>query len=303
MGYVKLPSAGGISVKINGLEYNKDLNLRSVFRSRIGSMDNMSNFSYGDRPVVHNSKIYYLHPATYGSSYTWDGTTFSTISMPFPYSGSGFSVVNYNNEIHILGGGGSTTQNSHYRWNGTNWESVSTLPYAFVDGCAVVYNNEIHILGGNNSGTNHYKWNGFEWILVSTLPYTFARGAATVVFAADRIVIGGGQSGSTYYNNLYMWDGLAWTSIGPLPTKMAFGSLLDYKGELILVSGSLGDIKHCMWSWNGVRWKKEDVVLEKLYYGNCVCEYQDKIVAGPEVAGSNEYKALLEIYKMYEEVQ
>ena len=66
-----------------------------------------------------------------------------------------------NNEIHILGSnsGESGTPKKHYKWDGSSWTSVSTLPYYFYNGSAVVLNNEIHILGGGSSGTltKHYK--------------------------------------------------------------------------------------------------------------------------------------------------
>ena len=31
----------------------------------------------------------------------------------------------------------------HYKWTGSSWSNVSTLPYDFYYGSAVVYNNEI----------------------------------------------------------------------------------------------------------------------------------------------------------------
>ena len=65
----------------------------------------------------------------------------STLSYDF-YCGC---AVVYNNELHILGGGSSSYQRYHYKWNGTSWVSVSTLPYNLYKGSAVVYNNEIHI--------------------------------------------------------------------------------------------------------------------------------------------------------------
>ena len=84
--------------------------------------------------------------------------------MPYGFY-YGSSVV-YNNEIHILGGSGSTSYvpngENHYKWNGSSWTSVSTLPYEFYEGRAVVYNNEIDILGGDAYGTdkskNHYYY-------------------------------------------------------------------------------------------------------------------------------------------------
>ena len=59
-----------------------------------------------------------------------------------------------NNEIHILGGYNGNTK--HYKYDGSTWTSVSTLPYGFRHGSAVVLNNEIHILGGYDSRTKHY---------------------------------------------------------------------------------------------------------------------------------------------------
>ena len=76
------------------------------------------------------------------------------------------------NEIHILGSDNSSYRTSHYKFNGTSWESVSTLPYSFYGGSAVVYNDEIHILSSDDSNyyTTHYKYDGNSWVNVSTLP-------------------------------------------------------------------------------------------------------------------------------------
>ena len=63
------------------------------------------------------------------------------------------AVVYNNNEIHILGGGtpNVNTGTYHYKFDGTTWSEISTLPYDFKDGSAVIYNGKIHILGGSNS--------------------------------------------------------------------------------------------------------------------------------------------------------
>ena len=54
------------------------------------------------------------------------------------------AIVVYNNEIHILGSNRSLK--NHYKYNGSSWVEVSTLPYDFTSGCAVVYNNENKIV-------------------------------------------------------------------------------------------------------------------------------------------------------------
>ena len=46
-----------------------------------------------------------------------------------PYNFYLGSAVVYNNEIQILGGDGEVV--GHYKWNGSSWTSVSTLPYEF----------------------------------------------------------------------------------------------------------------------------------------------------------------------------
>ena len=60
----------------------------------------------------------------------------STIPFNFYYG----SAVVYNNEIHVLGG--SSSAKVHYKWDGSSWVEVGTLPvnhYGVAK--AVVYNN------------------------------------------------------------------------------------------------------------------------------------------------------------------
>ena len=108
-----------------------------------------------------------------------------------------------NNEIHIFGG--NTYDTAHYKYNGTSWESVSTLPYRFYGGSAVVLNNEIHILGSSYySNGNHpeakkyYKYNGTSWESVSTLPYEFYEGSA-VVLGNEIHILGGSNNKTAHY--------------------------------------------------------------------------------------------------------
>ena len=67
---------------------------------------------------------------------------------------------------------------AHYKWNGSTWTSVSTLPYGLAYGCAVTNNGKIHILGGTNSTIGHYVFNGSTWDQQDDLPYAFAYGSA-----------------------------------------------------------------------------------------------------------------------------
>ena len=185
------------------------------------------------------------------------GVSVSTLPYKF-YQGS---AVVLNNEIHILGGGGaggggggaggggggaggggSSYNTNHYKFNGTSWESVSTLPYNFSNGSAVVLNNEIHILGGSSGGstgfTNHYKFNGTSWESVSTLPYNFSTGSAVVL--NDEIHILGSiyyDSGYLYAKKYYKFDGSSWIDVHALPYEFHSGSAVVLNDAVHILGG------------------------------------------------------------------
>jgi hypothetical protein len=61
------------------------------------------------------------------------------------------------NEIHIMGGnGGSGSYTKHYKWDGSQWTSVSTLPESFSYDLAVVLNNNLHIIVSYFHYTLHF---------------------------------------------------------------------------------------------------------------------------------------------------
>ena len=159
--------------------------------------------------------------------YKWDGTNWTEVST-LPYSHYGRTAVIFNDEIHILGGGyyASTTTDSggiarqaHYKWDGTSWTEVSTLPINFSNGGCVIYNNEIHILGGteNKAYGCHYKWDGSSWIFVSYAPYPIYE-ANGVVYKNEIHICGGYASAmSDTQRYHYKWDGKSWSFVSTLP--------------------------------------------------------------------------------------
>lgn len=107
----------------------------------------------------NKTKHYYLN-----DNNVWERVS----TLPYDFV-AGCAVV-YENEIHIISG--SNSDRKHYKWDGSTWTSVSTIPssisYSFTYGTALIYNNEIHVFSW--FGTDHYKWDGSDWISVSTLP-------------------------------------------------------------------------------------------------------------------------------------
>lgn len=167
--------------------------------------------------------------------------------MPTDYYGG--SIVVYNNELHRIGGTQSNTK--HYKWNGTEWTEVSTLPYSFLEGgSAVVYNDSIHIFGKQYGGTQHYKWDETNgWVEVNTLPFP-SYYSSPVVYNDELHLVGSTINGS--HNLHYKWDEASaeWVSVTTLPIGYASNKNITivYQNEL-----------HCFWGkdhykYNGSTW-------------------------------------------------
>ena len=156
--------------------------------------------------------------------------------LPYDFHEGG--AVVYDGEIHILG-----NDTRHYKWNGTEWARVSTLPireYTFKNS-TVVYNNEIHIILDGN----HYKWNGSEWELVSTFNFRFHYGSAIVLNNEIHALGGYGTSW-----NHYKWNGSEWVEVSTLPSVFlgAGTRYVVYNNE---IHGFAGIEHH---KWNGTEW-------------------------------------------------
>ena len=95
------------------------------------------DFCYGSA-VVYNNEIHIMGgDSNTTKHYKWNGSTWTNVST-LPYDFCYGSAVVYNNEILILGGNITTSTfndeigpTSHYKWNGSTWVNVSTLPYEF----------------------------------------------------------------------------------------------------------------------------------------------------------------------------
>ena len=149
----------------------------------------------------------------------------------------------------------------HYKWNGTNWTSVSTLTTnEFAETCAVIYNNEIHLLGGfngSNAQSLHHKFNGTKWVSVSTLPRTARNGyAGFVVFNNEIHMFGGEDTSSTPTNTVhYKYNGSSWTSLSDtLPMGYRGSSTVLYKNEIHLLGSSITSYFTSHYKFNGSSW-------------------------------------------------
>ena len=191
--------------------------------------------------------------------YKWDGSNWTEVST-LPYSHYGGTAVIFNDEIHILGGGyyadtttdsGGIARQAHYKWDGSNWTEVSTLPISFVNGGCVAYNNEIHILGGNDNPTKHYKWDGTTWSEVSTLPISFLNGFCVIY--NNEIHISGGDDNKAYGCH-YKWDGTSWIFVSYTPYPIMFTDGVVYNDEIHICGGYVSDTQRYHYKWDGKSW-------------------------------------------------
>lgn len=192
-----------------------------------------------------------------------EGGVWGDILSNIPISTDGAAVV-YNGEINIL-----SRYTNHYKWNGSTWTKVSTLPFniEYARG-VVVYNNEIHILGkygeianGDTNYKGRAKWNGSSWSGVAGAPM-HCQICATVVYNNELHMMGGGSyiyNNAWYenYNAHYKWNGTSYTKVETLPYNIdGWGSkkALVYKGEIHNFSGKTH------YKWDGVSWTSIDTV-------------------------------------------
>lgn len=200
------------------------------------------------------------------------------------------SIVVYDNKIHIMGGTSEPTR--HISWDGTTWDTVSTLPFSAMSGaCTVVYNNEIHILYYLSS-PYHYKWNGTTWSEASTLPYNVI-GACAVVYNNEIHLLGGG---TTEFTNHYKWNGTTWSEVSTLPYEFYTGSVLVYNNQLHLINSSTTNnyIAHYVFD-NGVWVKLDDTLFG--HCRNCVV-YNNEIYGFPYYTTNNKIEVIGKQVKM-----
>lgn len=189
--------------------------------------------------------------------------------LPFTFEGQ---TVVYNGELHALCNVINDQYYIHYKWDGTTWTSVSTLPYNASGGCAVVYNNEIHILGGYKE---HYKWNGSTWQEVGELPYKFNNGCA-VVYNNEIHILGG----VNYRQYHYKWDGSTWTQSASVYVSGGYeglmaGNAVVYNDAIYVFGGSDGYYTEGA-KWNGGdSWEQADTDVHVI--GGSAVVYKDKI--------------------------
>ena len=204
----------------------------------------------------------------------------SLIKAPFVLSSASYLVVD--NELHVF------SSQLHYKWNGTTWSEVSTLPISnTATGCFVYYDNHIYIIGGVNAQTTPYmyKLDNTTWTQVSDLPLLYAGQPIVAVVYNNEIHIFGSSYNDTTSNVHYKWNGTAWSEVSTMPFKLRSGSAVIYNNEIHVMGGSSTDGYYNHYKWNGTAWSEVSTMPYSFNARNCAVVFDNKIY----VMGSDAY--------------
>lgn len=215
-----------------------------------------------------------------------------------PYSVSGRSAVVCNEELYLVGSANTSGSKKFYKWDGTSWINMGTLPHGYGDGNIVALNNEIHILGSYDYGkeTRHYKWDGTSWTSVSTLPYAFEYGGA-VVYNNEIHILGRYNTSSTdaYSTSHYKWNGTEWVSVSTLPYTFNCGVAVVYNDEIHILGSYNSTCRKYHYKWNGTEWVEVSTLPHKyVAYNTAAIVYNNELY----IIGANE-SASYHIDKFY----
>lgn len=207
-------------------------------------------------------------------TYEWNGSdwvlkatsTSATLADRVAYSAARGKLVRF--DPYDLG--------DFFEWNGTTWGNRimhAEQPKAFPARMAFDTQSQTLVLFGYSQGTGvgNDTWlrgGGGSWYRASPTTVPPARSDHAIVYdaARDRVVVFGGNVGSTRFGDTWLYDAntQSWTNANPTnaPTAranaaMAFDSV---RGEVVLFGGQTASgITNDTWVWNGSDWAQKTV--------------------------------------------
>lgn len=208
--------------------------------------------------------------AELGQALLFDGTTFSSVSLPEP-GGSSTSDYDYldaiactsSSDCWTVGSYGNTagpSRNEALYWDGVNWSNVATPQPAgtankddhnALNGVACLSSSDCWAVGDYTNHAGAYvndalHWNGQNWTLVATPdPDGTTKGDDNVPYSVSCtsptgcISVGYGHNAAgAYVSEALQWNGKTWTSLAP-PQPGGTGSRdYGYLEGLACLSGS-----------------------------------------------------------------
>lgn len=313
--------------------------------------------SFPMNATVYNNEIHvFLNGESNTEHYKWDGTTwtfiekisnwvhsavtyndiiiFNTTENIYSYDSVNGSqdiytnvndvladgtLVVYNNNLHLIGGGECKRAHRIINVNTTNSCTLELLDDIIADvtydNRILVCDNAIHILGGHNTEYRHMIYQS-DWQIVGVdqildmqivgkdtdelpigtpgwffydndLPYDTGKEGHSIIVYENKLHVLGGRDSTVGYNH-YVWDGSTWTEMDKLPVNAYEVGLVVYNDELHLLGGHGSPTGH--YKWDGTEWTSVST-LPFSYTNGRPAVYNDEIhIINNKTAQTDHYK-------------
>ncbi len=239
------------------------------------------NLTNGTITVENNapgfSNTYLITATVSGNDPQYKGSVTGTVSIKVNHfsARSTHSVVEFNDELYLIGGFNYKTSSNLFYYNdvwkssdGATWTEVTTAQPKFSERAAhsvVKFNNELYLIGGQDAGNDQLNdvWkspDGATWTEVTDqAQFSGRRNHSVVVFNNELYLIGGYDSSDQFNDVWKSLDGATWTEVTTAQSKFSERnghSVVVFNNELYLIGGySGGSYKNDVWkSSDGVTW-------------------------------------------------
>ena len=205
-----------------------------------------------------------------GCGVNWDCTTWIT---PNTYGGYVHAIAKYKGEIYVGGTialAGGKHVNNIARWNGTEWDSVSSGVNNTVNMLEVI-DDVLYVGGGFKSAggisvNGLAKWDGTTWSDVYGFP-DFCELYNIILCIRkykNELYVGGNFGTYDCYDSLMdiaKYDGINWVKVGGSMHGGMSGLVnMQVYNEELYISGAFykldGNIGNFIQKWDGVQWKE-----------------------------------------------
>lgn len=191
------------------------------------------------------------------------------------------NLVVYNNEYHLIGKNGSSN-NGHYKWNGSSWVSVGTTEHKASSFTCVVYNNKIYRVLGGYGGSAYSVFDGTSWTAKNDVVFPESSTYCQSVVFQDKIHLIGTEkiNGSTDYDHMshyhYTFDGSTTvTLIGELPYSPIYGfRAIVFDNKIHLLGGAGDPTAH--YTFDGASWTLASTLPREFCFGS-ILVYHDEL--------------------------
>jgi hypothetical protein len=206
----------------------------------------------------------------YRDTWEWDGTEWTKLSpanSPPPLVYSAMTYDSVRNVIVLFGGVLSSNVSVTWEWDGTNWNQRSPSnepPARSRHAMAYDAENKVTILFGGYIGgvdldsyDDTWEWDGEDWVQRTPENTPNKRYSHTLAYDSVRkkVVMFGGQDGSTRLADTWEWDGENWIEHHPTnspPAQSRHSMTYDSARGVTVLFGT--SFKDNTWEWDGAEW-------------------------------------------------